>query len=395
MTNLKLERSKNALIDVDCRLAHGQTNLTHAEAFAETALLQQHRIRTLNLTAKNLRWWLRSFITAAAPALERIRLEEQAAGRSIELGPMPRLRIVELRGVKVENWTVLRNVTSLAIVHVVDPTFESSLLQVLAASPSLEVLLLESISADEAGQEIELTSPLLLPSLSKLTTLDIPTSTVLILLRNIEPTKMQQIHIHEGRLPIADQLLTELSESGGGGLSPLSQAFTAFGIDHIALKMACPIFDIKASSGSATRIIFTSRVSDDFLLHLGPSLPFSNPLFQHPIQLRYKTISQPITPSMILDIIPNVSDLEFNYIANDWLAVCESLGEPGEDGAAWRCPRLRSIKICGGHEEEDGEFNWTHMMGTLADAVDSRGNNEALPVRATNSSLFPFFTETL
>lgn len=70
---MKLDRSQNALIDVDC--GRGATD-TELEQFLPAVTSQSHRWRRLIFSGENIHGRFGSFLEAETPALEDLTLEE-------------------------------------------------------------------------------------------------------------------------------------------------------------------------------------------------------------------------------------------------------------------------------------------------------------------------------
>lgn len=380
-TLVKLNRSQNALIDVDCGQGASDTEL---EQFLPAVTSQSHRWRRLIFSGENVHGRLGSYLEAGTPALEDLTLEEGGDQIGIDFVGGPRLRSVRLRDLDFKDWSVFRDLTSFNIGEMtVGPRFESDLISVLVACPMLEGFGLELI---EQADDIQTPSAPTAIHLSHLTYLSleiIPFSTTLLLQRIIRAECLGEIHVGYGGREGGEQIFALLVQPRDYGPSHLSQVFTTAGINNASMLIQDPNFYLEASGrGNPIVVTVSIDVPKAALLQLGSLLPFAATTYDGGLELIGRTPStdgddEPLTVEELLDIFPQTTEFALN---SDWrgLATLHYLSEAHDNG--WPCERLEKISLSTGFASSvNAEGTWFSAMVALERVVEKRRVSD-LPV---------------
>lgn len=385
LTQLKVERSRDAMIDVDCG---EDLPDDYVDRIWPIVLSRAHRWRTFRFRHDTVLQRLPT-LRVIAPALEELEIEDYNDQSVIDLAGCNQLRRLELCQVTLENWGVLRHLTSIRINTVsVSSGFDAQIWKALCASPHLENLSMEDIEGGSAsGPELQPSAAIHLPRLANLYLANSPLSTTLLLQRSIRAENVTDFHVshRDG----GDEIFADLVRPRGRKPSPLSQAFKVAGVNWAMLSIGPPGHELWLEGSVDSLCTVTAGVNIELttFMELAPLLPFAGSSFSHPIQLHCMKSREPVDNETItlfdlLNVIPNVTELHLSPETEHAIPVFEFLAEPQEDDDEWPCPELKEIVIRSELDSRTNEGDWEIFMAHLAQMVESRSNSGAVPVRA-------------
>lgn len=345
----KLQCSGSAPLTIDCGLP---SLSNHLQWFLPAVNMHISRWRSFRFVGKNIANHLGQTFKSETPSLQSISLHERFQQSSIQFAGSPHLQHIHFEKILPTGWGAFRNLISFGIEDaVVEASFNITILGILDACPALSEFTLASIVPPNA-EALTIPPPLSisLPHLTSMKLNDIPLSTILTILNNLQASTLTHFQVSNDDFEGAHQVLAKLVDTPSSGQSQLSQIFATAGVTLVRLGNQGHQLYLEAGIELTDPMIIISLIIPitilQNLLHL---VPFAGSAYQHQLevscgfQLQLDHGVDSLSMVDVLTIFPNMTRLELEGVTENAMSAISYLSEVQEE--CWPCQRLEEIQL--------------------------------------------------